>query len=526
MTKLLVAAMTAIILVGVGGCRNLTSPKDGYIIVRNVLSPVYIRTQGLEGVGWLKAILPGSSKFTEIFRNPSGTFAYDQPLPTNVWHCDPANGSEGCVAVLQVGDEQGPLATGKPQSRIYVCTENYVQKIGTKHCGERAYTALHSDSDNFPAPDPPSRLSPVSSGSLWNPANDMTHLWWDADIESRLFTGSHTWENTGNPWEPANPGDISGEWREWPWPGVSDPVGYVPDEDSYNVDIGAASVFIPWAWKDRFVGQGITALIGITTGKDADGNPIVNADGSIGLGLGELFVDGMRDKAQSISQYSENVKRWWDVLTDIAPRTDKSPEFHFHVTDNGQRQMCLVQYLRANNKTSGKIDGWYRIDQGIADIFIQLFGLGDCPTHNVKIRFCGEPSIARGEARFAIDPTTVAVEMEPYSVFKPICNNQFIPSFKEALPEILIPTAQISITEGLQKLVDKFSDLLGVDFRRVEITPSGAYFVVASTFLDPQYGTVGECLPEIGAPHACTTNLQPPVEFIVPGTGLTRPVNP
>jgi hypothetical protein len=86
------------------------------------------------------------------------------------------------------------------------------------------------------------------------------------------------------------------------------------------------------------------------------------------------------------------------------------------------------------------------------------------------------------------------VQFEPYWA-RPACNNQFIPQLKEALPELLPPIVEISIADGLQALVDGFSDLLGADIRRFEMTPTGVYLVIADGMIDVQYGKVGECLP-------------------------------
>jgi hypothetical protein len=516
MAKLSVTLFAALVLVSVSGCRDLLEPAEGYLIVPNVLSPVRIRTAGLEGVGWIKALEPQAG-WTTIFSEPAGAFTYDQTLPPAVWHCDPANGSEGCVAVLQAGDERGELATGNVQSRIYVCTANYVQKVGRKHCRPRTIEVKRG----LNAPYEEEEL--LRARSTFVGAGDYAK--WHADLSSRLFAGSHTFEtSTGNPWEPPNPGDVSGSWREWPWGSFSDgldPMG----ADIYNVDIGTTSVFIPWKWEDRHAAGAMTVLIGLNTGKDANGELLYNEDGSVGLGLGELLVDAMRDNTEPMSRYSQDVKRWWNALTNISPRTDKSPEFHFRV-QSGERQMCLVQYMRANNKINGKPDAWYRLDQAFASLFLQWFGIGDCPTHSLKVRYCGVPSLRYGDAGFQIDPSSIDVQFEPYSA-RPACNNQFIPQLQEALPEILMPMVEISIGEGLQTLVDSFSDLLGADIRRLEITPTGAYLIVADSIVDVQYGTVGECLPEIGAPKTCSVNLQPPVVLDdVPASGITRPVTP
>jgi hypothetical protein len=73
-------------------------------------------------------------------------------------------------------------------------------------------------------------------------------------------------------------------------------------------------------------------------------------------------------------------------LTGIWSRTDVSPEFHFRVSESGERQMCLVQYVAANTRINGRPDEWWRFDQGIGALFVQFLGLGDCKTHNARMR--------------------------------------------------------------------------------------------------------------------------------------------
>ncbi|MGB8332767.1 MAG: hypothetical protein WCE62_21765 [Polyangiales bacterium] len=515
MRQLLIPLVSAIVFVGISGCRELVTPRPyaADVTVPHVLSPVRIKTNDLEGSGWLKALKPGSSVWTTFFTAPSGEFDFNEVLPLDAWHCKQ---NEGCVAVLQAGDDEGALDTANPYDRIYVCTEDYVQKQGRRHCGKRSIeTAASYLGDGWETRALDNRRSTVAGDG---PARN-----WDADGYSRFFSVTHSFETTANPWEKPNEGDVAGWYQEAPF-GSAVPV--LPFGGKIvNVDIGATSVFIPWAWKDRHKTSPLTDLIGLTTGVDADGRPIVNEDGSIGFGLGELFVSGLQD-TEAITRYSEDVRKWWDTLTDIYPRSDKSPEFHFRV-DNGYRQMCLVQYMRASSKTNGKPDSWYRFDQGFAALWGQILGIGDCNTHSVKVRFCGRPIMVEDTVKFKVASSSVDVQFEPYRHIKKLCNDTFIPEFKKAMASVLVPTAEITVGEGLQILLESFKEILGVEIRRLEPTPTGMYLVLAEDIDDPQYGVIGECLPDIGAPMQCTPNYQPRVVFMqIPSTGITIPVPP
>ena len=507
--------ISAIAFVGVSGCRELIAPKPyaADVTVPHVLSPVRIKTVDLEGSGWLKALKPGSSTWTTFFTAPAGAFEFNQVLPIDVWHCDP---HEGCIAVLQAGDKEGALDTTNPYDRIYVCTEDYVQKQGRRHCGKRS---IEGATDYFHGEWEIRALDnrrSVLAGD--GPARN-----WDADGYSRFFMLAHSFDTSADPWEKPNEGDVAGWYQEASFGSVVPPLPF--GGKIVNVDIGATSVFIPWAWKDRHQASPWTDLIGLKTGVDADGASIVNEDGSIGFGLGELLVSGLQD-TEAITQYSQGVRKWWNTLTDIYPRPDRSPEFHFRV-DKGYRQMCLVQYMRASSKTNGKPDSWYRFDQGFAALWGQILGIGDCDTNNVKIRFCGRPVMLHGDVTFKVAASSVDVQFEPYRSIKKLCNNTFIPEFKKAMADVLVPTAEISVGEGLQILLESFREILGVEIRRLEPTPTGMYLVLAEDIDDPQYGLIGECLPDIGAPIACTPNYQPPVAFAaIPATGLTIPVAP
>jgi len=503
------AAVLALAALTLTGCRELTNPKGGFLIVADTGSPVLIQTRDLEGAGYINA-LNTDRQWTPIHFSPGGAFTFNQPLPAEAWHC---KRNRGCVAALRVGDEKGFFATPK-MGRIYVCTGDYLQSGGRKRCGPRSMEIakpLPSDPLNAVASFEWGEAFPHPTKSEPVEPHDLIQNW-QGDGAQRLFSGFHEWDTTGNPWEPANPGDVSGSWQEFGWRAAW---GATPladrtfvSGDMYSVDLGVSRVFIPWSGEHYIEASESTGAIRTALG---------------GLGLAEILIDRLRENPISQSIYTQDAIKWLNVLNEINDRSDKSPEFHFRVTGDGERQMCLVQFVRANNKINGKPDAWFRFDQGFAALFIQWFGLGDCPTHSARIQYCGALSLDDGAPNFTIDPDTVRATLEPYPKLRPLCNNRFKPEFESRIPEMLIEPAQIAITEGLALLVGSFEAVLGASVRRFEITPTGIYLVLAETVLDPQYG-IGDSTAELEKP-AANLVTQPDVTLSsVPATGITRPI--
>lgn len=507
------------------GCRDLVSPNpaNAYVWVDTTADPVHLRTRDLSGAGWIKAYTTDET-WAEIYRNPSGEFDHNQPLPEEAWHCatpvEELDGvKRGCVASLQVGDEQGSLSTAN-YGRVYVCTRDFSQTDDRKQCGRRSVEtsgfSFNWLTEWFGARE---ASEPFDASAVF--IKD-----WQGDGAQRIFAGFHEWTNTNNAWDPAYPTDYSGTWSEWPWDVQTASDSKFLGGDAYSVDVGACNEFIPWKWVDRHESENTQTIGNFTAARDEDGNFIPNSDGSIGLGLAEILLDGLIENPINQSTYSQSVKRWLNTLTGVWARQDVSPEFHFRVSDQGKRQLCLVQFVGANNRINAKPDQWWRFDQGIGALFAQWWGLGDCPVHNARIQYCGSVELDGDEQPvFEIDESTVNATMEPYGTFRPICRKQFKPDFEQMVPQMLMEPASIAITDGLSQLVNGFGALLGVTIRRLEPTPTGLYLVTAESFLDPQYGQAGHCINSLESHQRFTTNLQPEVNLSgVPATGITRPM--
>jgi hypothetical protein len=508
MKKMALSVMVALLALGAGGCRELVKPAAGYIIIDNILSPVQIRTKGLEGTGWIRAYTTDGT-WTVIHLSPSGSFAFNDVLPfdAKIWHCDPASGSEGCVAVLQAGDDEGYLkVNGRAYGKFHVCTANYLQKMGRKHCGERDFAKWDGTVDESTTEDlsyygttvlRPNQFPDVSADYLWR-----------GDAMSRFVSGYHEWQYV-NSWHPPSESQTAGAWNEYPGLPAQQAFAF-PGDTNVSVDIGACAIFLPWEWKDRIPNSFWTTVVGLQTAPiDANGYPIPNPDGTTGRGLAELLLDGVMDSAESRQELNINVKLWLDALTGIDPRPDISPELHFTVTDEGKREVCLKSYWNVDNDIQSNPDAFYRIDQAILGTFISLFGIGDCKTHPMSMRYCGEVGIQNGKGAFNLDEDSIYIAVEPYSVFKPSCNNEFIPSLKNGFVDAIKTAGALNMSDGMAQLTDAVSDLLGVIIRRMEITPTGMYLVTADSIDDSQYG-VGTCLPDLQSPNV-TPNLQPEV---------------
>jgi len=510
MKRVLALTLAALALMG---CRELTHPTQGFIVVPNISWPVRVTTTDLEGAGWLKAFTTEGT-WEVIHLQPSGSFSFNEALPLNAWHCDPIDGSEGCVAILQAGDEQGYLtATNRYYGKFHVCTEDYVQKFGRKHCGVRALERFRffgddDASDEVPLPRYGSKI-PLeheypTPGGLYS---------WHGDPWSRFVTGSASFPDIDS-WHPPAEGEPTSTWYERPYdPDGGFPIGgssYPTVNMSY--DIGACSIFFPWEWDDRLQSSFWTAAIGVQTGN---------------RGFAEIFLDGIIESAEPQSTLVRDAFLYMDALGNVFPRTDVSPEFHFKVANdawgsNGELepQICLKNYFTASNSISSEIDGWYRWDQGILGGFTSLFNIGSCKHHPFSVMYCGAIDLSpQGRGRFRISPN-VHVSMEGYSVFKPTCNNQFIPAFKDAMKNGIRTVGQQNLSDGIEDLVDGLRGDLGITIRRLQATPTGVYIITAESIEDVQYG-IGNCLPDIERQDVDAA-IQPALTKEFTTRGITR----
>lgn len=493
----------AVLAFSITGCRELVEPSLGYDIVQNILSPVQIRTSGLEGAGWIKAYTT-NGRWELIHLEPAGSFTFHGPLPPKAWHCDPVNGSEGCVAILRAGDEKGYLeVNGRDHGKFHICTENYVQKIGRKHCGNRRLVGADDSAD-------PVHLDYTGSEGRYVPAATGTFQWF-GDAFSRFFHGVYT-HDTADTYNPPTNVEAASQWFEHPYHPTfrnTIPAG----EHMMSVDVGACSLFIPWEWSDRIRDDLLfTPAVGIMTNQ---------------RGIAEIMLDGIIENNEPETSVVRDVFLYMDALTNVRPRTDISPEFHVRVSNTAQgsdfkqeTQICLKNYFLASNDIREGVDAWYRWDQGILSGMLSLFGVGNCREHPASVFYCGAIDLDQnGRGRFRIDPD-VRVNIEGYSVFKPACNNQFIPGFKDGMEEGIRTVGAQNLSDGINDFVRGIEDNLGIEIRRIEPTPTGVYVVTAAAVEDPQYG-IGLCRPDIEAPDT-SAPTQPSVVKSYPTRGITR----
>ncbi|MGD8607398.1 MAG: hypothetical protein PVH21_08915 [Myxococcales bacterium] len=488
----------------VGGCRELTSPKTGYIKVANIATPIVIAVKEAEGPGYVDALKPDGQWERVYQASTEGSFLFGSPLPAKVWHCNES--LDDCVAVLKVGDSKGVFGTPH-DGRIYVCTDGYKQTMGRKHCGERALQIVLGTGQDVELPHATSKFFQDVNGES-TPA-----YLWKGDPTSRIFYGDQWFPemDTHSPPPDDRYTRPTSNWIE---------VAYSPDEELIvggtpvlaSIDTGACSIFVPWEWKNRIQDPLWTPIIGTKTGN---------------RGFAEILLDGMIENWQPTENIMRDAFLYMDAITNVWMRDDASPEFHVRVSNNvngndfeSKTQMCLKIYLNANNQISEGIDGWYRWDQGILSALTSIFNIGDCKTHPASVFYCGTiETDTQGKPYFNI-AKDVHVNIQDYSVFKPACNNQFIPQFKSGIQEGIR-------TEGAQNLTDGIRDFttalgkLGINPRRFELTPTGIYIVTAYSALDPQYG-IGQCLPDIEHHPDETPYVQPSITQSYPATGVTR----
>jgi hypothetical protein len=481
----------ATLLAGASSCEpELVAPKGGYLVVNNVFSPVRIHTSRLEGAGRLEALSP-DGVWTLIHFEPNGAFIYDQPLPGEMWHCSNPGGTEGCVARLRVAHDEGPVGFNAAFGTgiVHVCTANYEQRQGRKHCGARELE----------------RLSGALDDDVWLPAAkslaaeqniaalDEGTFVWRGDSWNRLLWGTHDFKHTDadSPPTGASAEELSGTFFDYAWdpdaPEISIDLGKPSHAHwkAYSMDLGACSFFIPWEWAHRLDGAYYTAGLGASLDD---------------RGLAERFIDEMVDTGEPLEQTEVNALLWIDATAGIVPNESASPEFHYRLSeDAGQPQICFKQYFHASSDLSAKPDHWYRFDQAIGAFFLELLPfIGQCGSKNVSFRYCGTPKVAAGVGTFEIDQSSVQIAHQGYPWAKTICNNQFVPQFIDGVRQTFAPGGEGAkqIDSGIALLVETLGDVLGLAVRRIEISPRGMYLVTAESTGDPQYG-LGDCRPDL-----------------------------
>ena len=504
------------------GCRTLVSPANGYIIIPNVFSPVEIRTSDLEGAGWIKAMKPGKTSFEPIFIEPNGAFVYNEPLPGDVWHCADPGGREGCVARLQVGDEKGVFPVFDVEDNaIYVCTEDYVQKMGRKHCGRREFVSWSFIRGEQPEVDTftlPKRASwgPVGREVFTAPSPLYS---FHGDPTTRLISGDATFPGADDYNPPPEEPD-TGMWHEQPWtPG--EPIIASVDESLYVADIGMCSIFLPLKWEDRMNDLFSTA-IGIFTEE---------------RGIAEILIDGMlEDDAPPTIRQEQDVFLWADASAVITTRKDVSPEVHFRLAPaiNGQAalkpQLGVKVYMTVSNDLNSGIEDWYRWDQGFLSALASLFNIGSCKPHKASLMYFGEIGIKDGHGFFRTAKDPVA-SVEDYSVFKPACRNTFVPKVTEGLKEGAQTAGAENFSAGVDRLVQRLQEYVQTELKKpafvvrdLVLTSSGIYVVTAKSISDPQYKLgLGNCIGDLQAPKP-TPATQPKIHPTYSNRGITREI--
>jgi hypothetical protein len=469
---------------------TLVSPDEGFEIVENVLSPVHIHAANLEGAGRIEALLP-SGAWILVHLEPRGAFIYDGRLPGDVWHCSNPGGTEGCVARLRIAHDAGPVGVNESFGAgiVHVCTENYVQRQGRTHCGVRA-------------------LDPSPEGTFS----------WKGDAWNRLIYGTHEFKYVNNDSPPTGTAvdEESGLFFDYRWepdgPEVSVAVGEPTHAQygAYSMDIGACSFFIPWEWEHRLEDAYYTPALGAVL-EDR--------------GLAELFIDEMVDTTEPSSQTEVNALLWVDAVVGVRPNESASPEFHYRLSDMGEPQVCFKQYFHASSDISPKPDHWYRFDQAIGAFFLEILPfVGNCGSKNVALRYCGTAQIVEGVGTFEIDQSSVHIAHQGYPRGKAVCNNQFVPQLIDGLRQTFEPGAEGAkqIDDGVAFLVESLADTLGLDVRRMELSPRGMYLVTAESTRDPQYG-LGDCRSDLDRSPQLPTASRPSETDIVYGVrGVTR----
>ena len=462
----------------VSGCFEISHPAKGYQVIDTISEPVVIA-----GTGAATTVLRAGEPWQLVATIDNPNFLFVHQLPLGAWHC-----GVGCASRLQVMTNGSVIYhDARIGQDMHVCTVNYVQTLGRAHCYDRRLGAEELD-----------RQATTFVG-------DVTDAGWQGDYFSRLTGGWHSWQQSNDPWHPAEQG-TGAEWTERPWTGE---LSFPSMHNAHNVDLGACSVFVPWKWEDRD-----TALDDIV-------GPLLDDRGLAELTLDEL--DAARAASATTSE-REDVVWFFDAFTNLWPQNVPS-EFHYHVKETGERQACLRSYFSTNTQLRARPGGWNIITEAIAAGLSELFGIGDCRTHPVSVRFCGELRARAGAPTFTLDDSSIVVDMEPYSRFKPSCNNNFVPLVKQGLADGVRELTESAIAGQLEALTAG----LPFDIRRIELVPSGAYFVVVEDYDDAQYDAMklfgGDpgvlCRPELGD-SGFSHEARQQLDFTVTKRGITR----
>lgn len=512
----IIVALLASLLAGVSSCEpRIVEPSGSYVVVDNVLSPVRIRTSRLSGAGWIQALLPDGG-WTLVHFAPEGAFTFDDRLPAAVWHCSNPGGTEGCVARLRIGHDEGPVGFNAAfgDGIVHVCTKNYVQRQGRRHCGVRELQRTGS-SEEADIPLPAAESLPVEENIDALPEGSFS---WSGDAWNRLLWGTHVFRQVDAVTPPVGSAaeELSGLFFDYRWSPDEATVTIALGEPSntqfgaYSMDIGACSFFLPWEWKHRLTGAYYTAGLGAALDD---------------RGLAERFLDEMIDTAEPQSQSEVNALLWVDGIVGIEPNESASPEFHYRFSESGEPQMCFKQYLVASSDISTKPDHWYRFDQAIGAFFLELLPfVGRCGPKYMSVRYCGTPRLVDGVGAFEIDQPSVHIAHQGYPWGKVLCNNQFVPELLEGIRQTFDPGGEGArqIDAGIAVLVDSLSDLLGLEVRRIELSPRGIYLVTAESTEDEQYG-LGDCRPDLDrAPPLPSGSRPSDINVVYPVRGITR----
>jgi hypothetical protein len=511
-------AIYAALLVGADSCNppELVAPKGGSTTVENVLSPVLIRTSGLEGVGRIEALMSGGD-WTLLHLEPGGSFTFNEPLPGYLWHCSNPGGTEGCVARLRVAHDAGPVGPNVAfgQGTVHVCTENYVQRQGRTHCGSRELRRVSGSAEAGDIWLPPAKSRAAEDGIEGLPAGAFS---WRGDPWSRLLWGFHEFKHAAadSPPTGAAAEEQAGLFFDYRWdPDAEVTIGLgVPDNanwKAYSMDMGACSFFVPWEWQHRLEDAYYTSALG---------------DGLGNRGLAERFLDEMIDTAEPVQQYEVNAMLWVDATLGIVPNENASPEFHYRLSqDEGEPQICFKQYFHASSDISTQPDHWYRFDQAIGAFFLELLPfVGQCGSKNVSFRYCGTPKLIDGAGAFEVDQSSVRIEHQGYPWGKVLCNNQFVPAFIDGVRATFAPGGEGAeqIDAGVAALVDSLEEALGIEVRRIESSPRGMYLITAESTTDPQYG-LGDCGSDLDRGPLLPSASRPSETYIEYRTrGVTR----
>lgn len=373
---------------------------------------------------------------------------------------------------------------------MHVCTANYTQRQGRKHCGVRALErsgGLGVDEDVWL----PAAKSLAAEQNI--DALNEGEFAWRGDPWNRLIWGTHDFKHPDahSPPSGAAGEEVSGTFFDYAWdpdaPEINVSLGVPSNADwkAYSMDLGACSFFIPWAWEHRLDGAYYTAGLGASLEN---------------RGLAERFIDEMADTSEPRSQTEVNALLWIDATAGITPNESASPEFHYRLSeDTGRPEICFKQYFRASSDISAKPDHWYRFDQALGSLVLELLPfIGKCGSKNVAVRYCGTPEIKAGVGTFEIDQSSVHIAHQGYPWAKVICNNQFVPQFIDGMRETFAPGGEgaTQIDAGVAQLVEALGDTLGLEVRRIEMSPRGMYLITAESTRDPQYG-MGDCRPDL-----------------------------